>query len=410
MPAARARIIADLLEEHLEELDFLWNQRQGVLASPALTKREISDLDQRINAHVEGLLVGEEQTIPVVKESLAAEDSAVTFAAAYTLLRLQNPVAARIVSEAFRQAQEGQLEGVRQALCHGPIELILEDVYQAAETAAAPIAVAAIEALAYHSRINLESKRLEQFLTDENAEVRLAAWRISGEINVAPNQRAFDAGLGDKEARVRREALWAAAWTRQSWLPGHCRSLCANPVLENGDAFMLLAILGKPEDLQRVQGLGRCAALGPKRFQILGAYGHPEVVEDLIRGMESADLRSAVAAGAAFTKITGCDIESDKRVQLPPEDGHEPDEFEKEFLDEAKLPDAQRARAQWQGLKEKFAKGTRWCRGFDLSQGTKPEILDQLDMESRREACLRGKFEGSWGGTPIELERFPHVK
>lgn len=403
--AEQPGVMVDLLVEHYEELEFLWTQRQSIVLSPKLTMRELRDVDARIESHVEGLLVGGEQTIPIVKEGLAAEDSAIAFAAAYTLLRLENSEAARIVSEAFRQAQGGQLDGIRQALCHGPIELILEDVRQAAVTVAAPIALAAIEALAYHSRLNLEPKRLEQFFSDENAEVRLAAWKIAGEINLAPHQRLLEAGVGDKDAGVRREALWTAGWTQQTWLASHCRSLCANPVPENWDAFLLLAILGKPEDVQRVQSLGRFAGLGPKRFQVLGAYGHPDVIEELIRGMEGPDLRSAVAAGAAFSKITGCDVESDKRVQLPPEDGHEPDEFEKEFLDEAKLPDGQRARAHWQAAKERFAKGTRWCRGFDLSQGAKPEILDQLDMESRREACLRGRFEGYWGGSPMDLER-----
>ena len=117
-----------------------------------------------------------------------------------------------------------------------------------------------------------------------------------------------------------------------------------------------------------------------------------------------------MAAGAAFTKITGCDIELDKRIQLPPEDGHEPDEFEKEFLDEAKLPDVQRARDHWQKVKDRFAKGTRWCRGFRSSQGAKSEILDQLDMESRWEGYLRAKFEGTWQGTPTDLERFPQPR
>ena len=52
-------------------------------------------------------------------------------------------------------------------------------------------------------------------------------------------------------------------------------------------------------------------------------------------------------------------------------------------------------------------RSTRACRGFDLSQCATPEILDQLDMESRWEGYLRAKFEGAWQGTPMDLERFP---
>lgn len=398
--------IPDLAEEHFEEVCFLWERRQTALLSPECSWKAFLNLEERIEAHIQYLLTLGDELVVSLKDGLVADDRVLSFAAGYALLRLKSPVGENVIMEAFRQADGEQLEGIRLALCRGPIDPVEEQLRTIVATAAAPIAVAAIEALAYHSRFNVESKRLKQFLSDENPEVRLAAWRIAGEINLAKDQSAFEAAFGDKDARVRREALWAAAWTRQRWLPDHCRSLCATPVSENRDALLLLAILGKREDSQRVQRLYTCAGLGTGRFQIAGAYGHPDVVDELIREMEGPDLRSAVAAGAAFGRITGCDYQSHERIQLPPEDGHEPDEFEEEFLDEAKLPDAQRARARWHGVREKFVKGSRWCRGFDLSRRATPEILDQLDMESRREACLRGKFEGNWKGSPMDLERF----
>jgi uncharacterized protein (TIGR02270 family) len=404
---AKHAFIPDLFETHFEELAFLWSQRRSALVSRRYSRNAFRDLEERVEAHVAGLLHSGEQTIRAIEDGLAADDAAVAFASAYTLLRLKFPTTAYIVMEAFREAQEGQLDGIRQALCHGPIELVLEDLRQAAKTASPPIAVAAIEALLFHSSPGPEAKHLEQFLSDESPEAREAAWRINGRIGFVQSQTQFEAAFADKDPRVRREALLSAGWTQQTWLPGYCRSLAANPIRENEDALMLLAILGESSDLPCIQNLGRSSALGPKRLQILGAFGHPGVIEGLIHEMGNSNLRSAVAAGAAFTKITGRNVESDKRVELPPEDGHEPDEFEKEFLDEAKLPDAQRALAHWQKVKESFAKGTRWCRGFDISQGAKPDILDQLDMESRWEACLRDKFEGTWQGNPMDLERFP---
>jgi uncharacterized protein (TIGR02270 family) len=407
MSTARATIIPDLLVEHFEELEFLWGRRKHALCSSALTYRELLDLEERIEAHVEGLLVGRDDTLPVVRDGLGADDSSVSFAAAYSLLRLQSATSAGMVIESFSQAQEGQLEGIRQALCHGPIDLVADSLRQASATASVPIAAAAIEVLAIHSRLGLEANRLEQVFPDENPEVRLAAWRVNGLIGYVRSQQPYETAFADKDARVRREALWSAGWTQQKWLPAACRSLAAKSASENWDAVLLLAVLGKPEELQNILAIAKCAEFGPKRFQILGAYGHPEAVDELLRGMESPDLRGAVAAGAAFTKVTGCDIESDKRVQLPPEDGSKPDEFEKEFLDEAKLPDVRKARDHWARVKPQLSRFTRVGRGFDLSRGAPPEILGQLDMESRWEACLRGKFEGTWPGLPFDLERFP---
>jgi uncharacterized protein (TIGR02270 family) len=400
-------MMADILEQHLDEIALLWEIRRGALRSAAFVPRQVRELERRIELHVRGLVYG--QPLDMLREHLGGEDPAQVFAAAYALLRLED-AGAPIVLEAFPRAQAGMLDGLREALCHGGNGKTLRTLPPLASSASAAVQVARLEVLAFHSRLGPETGRLEGFVASEDPEVRQAAWRINGQAGCVNQQQFFEAAFGDQDPRVRREALWSAGWTQQKWLLGHCRTVCANPMQQNCDALLLLGVLGQADDLQRIQSLGKPTELGAKRFQILGAYGHPRVVEELIAGINSPDVRAAVAAGAAFAKITGCDIESDQRVQLPPEDGHDPDEFEKEFLDEAKLPDAQRARAHWLKVQGQFAKGTRWCRGFDLSQGTKPEILDQLDMESRWEACLRGKFEGTWRGNPIDLERFPQPK
>jgi hypothetical protein len=119
------------------------------------------------------------------------------------------------------------------------------------------------------------------------------------------------------------------------------------------------------------------------------------------------DPATACAAGAAFTKMTGQDIDSKNRTKLPPEDGHEPDEFEVEFLEEVRLPDPEIARAHWEKVKPRLARATRICRGYDMGQGLSPEALASFDMESRWEHFVRSKFLGRWSGSAASLERFP---
>lgn len=211
--------------------------------------------------------------------------------------------------------------------------------------------------------------------------------------------------LVDEDPFVRREALLAAAWTRQRWLLDTCRQAGRQPSAENFDALLLLAILGKPADLPTILQIGASAPLGPRRFQILGSFGHPQVIEPLLTAIAGQDIAAAVAAGAAFTKITGVDIASNSRATLPPTDGSEPDEFEQEFLDEATLPSAELAAAHWKKVKSDYERGTRWCRGYNLGREDAAGLLDVLDMESRWEASLRGRYEGTWTGGPADFER-----
>jgi glycine/D-amino acid oxidase-like deaminating enzyme len=127
----------------------------------------------------------------------------------------------------------------------------------------------------------------------------------------------------------------------------------------------------------------------------------------LLAAIGSDDPRTAVAAGAAFSKITGAEIDSQNTAALPPENGEPSDEFAAEFADEAVLPSADLARAHWREVKAQMSQGTRYCRGWDLSRQPAEEILAQLDMEARFEARLRGRFAGAWRGNPLDLEVFP---
>ncbi|MGA2257788.1 MAG: FHA domain-containing protein [Thermoguttaceae bacterium] len=212
---------------------------------------------------------------------------------------------------------------------------------------------------------------------------------------------SFPDGLRDPDPRVRREALFAAVWTGQPSLLGHCRKQAESPTAENWDAVLMLAVLGKPGELLRIDAVSRAEALGPRRFLVCGAFGHPTLVDGLLDVMGSSDAAIAAMAGTAFRKITGVDVDSPRRAEVVLEEGGPPaDVF---------LPDVERARACWKELQGKFSRSTRVCRGFDLSDRVSEEVFAELDMESRWEICLRGRFYGTWRGNLRDLESLTRI-
>ncbi len=98
------------------------------------------------------------------------------------------------------------------------------------------------------------------------------------------------------------------------------------------------------------------------------------------------------------------DVFTGERAQAPVEGG---DEFDAELADEFPVPDAERARRDWAVLAARLGSAPRICRGLDLGQPLDRAGFDGLDMESRWELCLRGRFYGTWAGSPLALERFP---
>jgi len=212
----------------------------------------------------------------------------------------------------------------------------------------------------------------------------------------------FQEALEGEDPELREAALLAAACSRQSWLLVYC----GTRPLEDWWALYLLAVLGAPADLDHIRALTSSEEQAPTRFQLLGASGHPEVMQELLDAISGPDPVAAQAAGAAFTKITGAEIDAEGDSE-PATDLSD----EQEAGDDAPEPvtadcDPELARQHWHSIQGQYVPGTRWCGGVDVSQDLPDSVLDQLDLESRWEVCLRGIFSGTWPGRLIDLELF----
>lgn len=215
----------------------------------------------------------------------------------------------------------------------------------------------------------------------------------------------FQQGVRDEDPAVRRAALEAAAWSGEPWLLDFCRQCAMAPTIGQKDTLSIFAVLALPNDLDLILKLGRCLELETLRFDLLASFGHPSVVPSILDAIQGDDPNAAVAAGHAFTRITGVDIASTQRVVLDPEQANE-DEYEREFADDGFLPDSNKASTTWQKLSQQFNAATNVRQGIDTSHFPPQEVLDRLDRKSRWELCLRGRYDGTWTGNPFELERF----
>jgi uncharacterized protein (TIGR02270 family) len=407
MTAPALTYIPNILEEHLEELAFLWGQRRTALRSPRYTFRAFAHLEERVTAHLQGVLAVGDEALPLLEDTLREGDSSAAFAAAYALLHHRDGSATARVLDAFAHADGARLGGLRDALCQGPTGPVLPQIQALAHSPQAPLAVAAAEALAFHTDVGLTDRLVRQFLTDEDVAVRAGGWRLIGYLGMRLDPKTYAAALRDDPV-VKRAALHAGAWCGEPGVVAVGRQLAERPAPEHADALELLAILGGPEDLARFAAIGQRSALGPGRFHLLGCFGHPGLVELLLAGMRDPDAATAVAAGAAFTKMTGAEIESANVARLSNDGSAPADEFAMEFLDEVKLPDPILAQRHWDKVGPQVSQASRMCRGVDVGGALAPERFALLDMESRWEACLRARFHGVWSGSPLRLERFPH--
>lgn len=399
MISPRVVLLRDVLEEHLEELQFLWSLRRDTLLSPERTRRDLVRLESRIDAHAEGLLVARGDLFDLVGADLASDDPSAAFAAGLLLLR-SGRAGARAVVNAFRISAGGGRQGLSEALAYGDVSEVKDDLAECASSANHGLAVAAASVLARQRMPGLPDSRDSRFLEDPDPRVRLAGWRLVPFRRDAPRGEAVRKGIADEDSTVAREAVVAAAWFSMPVALDACRERVRSEGGDAGEWLRLLAVLGDASYLSDVLSAvagGTPAGRGAAGPRALGALGHCRGVDLLLETMRDEDPVRSAAAGTAFLKVTGFDADSGERAVVR-EAGAPVDAFDEEFLDEVILPDAEKARAFWSSARGEFAGGTRWCRGVDVSAGCPGEIPATFDLESRWEVRLRGRFTGTWKG------------
>ena len=117
-----APVIPDVLEEHFEELDFLWEQRESVIFAPDWNLDDLAEHEERCEAHLDGLRIAGAHGVELARPALRGDERGAATAAAMILLAAGEPGLEEEVLEVLAEAEAPAREGVRIALRHGDVE------------------------------------------------------------------------------------------------------------------------------------------------------------------------------------------------------------------------------------------------------------------------------------------------
>jgi uncharacterized protein (TIGR02270 family) len=74
-------VIPDIVSQHVEEVAFLWLLRSNAIRQPHYALKDLAKLDDRVEAHLDGLRVAGEPGWELCKAALANEEAGEVFAA-----------------------------------------------------------------------------------------------------------------------------------------------------------------------------------------------------------------------------------------------------------------------------------------------------------------------------------------
>jgi len=371
-------IVPFIVSEHCSEAAFLWLLRDTTVHQPNYALRHLARLDNRIEAHLDGLRVAGVQGASVaLEEAVANPEPGELFALASCAFELNDTalidqVLALAAPDLFsHRAVASALGWLELAAAKKHILALFErsQLTPTPTTAAAhAIAVAAAAIHRWDPGLPLATAA-----NSPDASTRARALRAIGELGLTTASSALRAGLTHAEFAVRAAAAWSSV------LLGDASALpilkeCAVKPHPLHRRLANLAFRRTPPAEARAWRLQ--LAGDPKTHRLAmfgaGAVGDPVAVPWLIELMKTD--ATARAAGESFTMITGADLAFLDLERKPPADfdagpTEDPADPNVESDPDGVLPwpDERLVRSWWAANSGRFAQGQQFLFGRPVS-------------------------------------------
>jgi uncharacterized protein (TIGR02270 family) len=380
-------VMMDILEEHLDEATFLWSQWERALLSPAFALSDTAELEERLLAHLDGLVAGGEIAAgELLLPALETDEAERISSAAFALLAGGGKRELEETLAVLDGGDEVQRHGVGRALELSEREGLDAALRKRLTADDKALRVTAFQVLAFRRAAPAET-RLEWLYRDD-AEQVLAALRDARPLPRDVIQTVLPQLLVDPRPGVREAAIMAGlvSGARSAWKA--CRKVAEEGGAGRRQCLLVLALGGEAQDAEWLVGLLGQEALRSDVLWALGFSGQAIAAEACLKWM--SDAKVAALAGEAFSAITGLKLEGAYRE--PPQEGEEDGlvPLEEEDLDadlvpgpEASLPVPIREAVEgwWQKARKDFERGARYLRGKKASAG---ELLEALGREPMR--------------------------
>jgi len=172
--------LQSLIEEHIEEFQMLWEIRLQVVRDSDYTAEDLRELDERIAAHLDGIVLSHEHALPLLLEGLASGERGQIFVAATAMLTLQSNEGLAAMWRALDEAEGEALDGFMDAFCCTMPDLWEQKLQSRLTHSSKAVAMVAAYCLAHAGRLSSTHPIIVQLLFDENPTVRRRGWEVVG--------------------------------------------------------------------------------------------------------------------------------------------------------------------------------------------------------------------------------------
>ncbi|HCE7955129.1 TPA: TIGR02270 family protein [Pseudomonas aeruginosa] len=389
-------VVSDMVALHAEEAAFLALLRDYAVRAPHYDLEELAELDQRIEAHLDGLAIAGQAGYDALFEQLGAHAQGEAFALAVLAMQAGDDALIGRMRACLAESPEAR-RGFAAAL--GWLDWDQARPWVERLLASPEPLFRAIGLAACGMHRQDPGAALLSALGHADPAVLARAARTAGELrrrDLMANIRAYRA---HDDPSLRFWANWATAQMGDEEAWGPLRAFAGQPgPFQLPATRVLLAWQPRDTSMAWIRQLMQAAETRRIGIQATGLFGDPVAVPWLIQQMRDESL--ARVAGEAFSLITGADLalldlELEALPDYDPGPNDDPDDEDVALDDDENLtwPDAARVTAWWRDHGARFVAGRAYLLGEPLDEAhCRQALRDGQQRQRMAAACLLARF------------------
>ncbi|MDH5228524.1 MAG: hypothetical protein OEZ58_05500 [Gammaproteobacteria bacterium] len=372
-----------LYQEHITEIGVLLEDRDSYFSDSSISWLDVSELEQRIEAHWDAMMIGQDLAKSIAIELLSSGIDEELSGACYCLaLGSREDEDELVIIEKLGQADDDQIEYFRNALKHSISMSLAGKLVALLGEKKLPLKIVVLDILGYACKG--DPKRIWPLLHESDLEVRQAT-------SIAISRYAHKETLTALEPIVlsdegsSKELLFSGIWLGSIQALDMLRSNSVNPQYCPENYLHLLALVGSEQDFPVIT----TATMKPEKkleaINAMGVVGMIAGIEPLLNELNCDDELVRCAAAQALHLMSGAGL-LENVVQVENDD----EEIDPESIlsgidptEQDKMPSLQEAEIQierlctqhdvweawWQENKNKFDNNIRYRYGQPWSLG-----------------------------------------
>ena len=394
---------------HCDECSFLWLLRAAAVAAPHYSLKDLTKLDNRIEAHLDGLRIAGDEGWKLVVEELGWKEAGEFFVAALLAFESNKPDRIEKVLAAVAGAPDG-IPGVASALGWLSIEQARPHIVRLLTDADPVRRLIGLSASAIHR--HQPGAALGKALIDPDPPLRARGLKAAGELGRTELIPALRQNLKGEDLPCRFWSAWSLLLLSNDPLGiSAMRTLAETPSRFSERAAAMYARRAEPTAVK--EWYRKQPTKPPKvrlALQAAAALGEIDAVPWLIGLMPQLPL--ARLAGEAFTTLTGADLalldlenKPPKDFQSGPTDNPADEDVSMDPDDNLPFPNPQKVAGWWSKNQSRFAPGTRYLLGQPMEIANLGQVLRIGKQRQRAAAAIELSMRQP--GTPLFETRMP---